>query len=89
MAVVVVCCAATVAGNNKLLQQGELDVVSQLSFNPQRAETIAFIGPHLTERLFLIANPATVPPLQQLSDLTKWLLSAQIAVLNGAYFGEA
>lgn len=73
----------------RLLQQGELDVISQLTFNPQRAETMAFIGPHLTERVLLIANPATVPPLQQLSDLTSWPLDVQVAVLNGAYFGEA
>lgn len=73
----------------RLLQQGELDVISQLTFNPQRAETMAFIGPHLTERVLLIANPATVPPLQQLSDLTSWPLNVQVAVLNGAYFGEA
>lgn len=73
----------------KLLQQGELDVISQLTYNPQRAESMAFIGPHLTERMWLIADPAKVPALQQLTDLTSWPLNVQIAVLNGAYFGEA
>lgn len=73
----------------KLLQQGELDVISQLTYNPQRAESMAFIGPHLTERMWLIADPTKVPALQQLTDLTSWPLNVQIAVLNGAYFGEA
>lgn len=72
----------------KLLEQGELDVVSQLSFNPQRAGHIAFIGPHLNERIWLIADPTQVPPVQQLADITRWPADKMVAVLNGSYFGE-
>jgi len=72
----------------RLLQQGELDVVSQLSFNTDRAKDIAFIGPHLTERLWLIADPTQVPPVQQLADLAHWPLDKMVALLNGGYFGE-
>lgn len=72
----------------KLLEQGDIDVVSQLTYNEERAKYIAFIGPHLEERVWLIADPSKVPPLRQLSDLTRWPATVSIAVLNGAYFGE-
>lgn len=73
----------------KLLQQGEVDVVSQLSYTPARAKDIAFIGPHHDERMWFIANPAAVPPLHQLADLARWPADMLVAVLNGGYFGEA
>jgi polar amino acid transport system substrate-binding protein len=73
----------------KLLEQGDLDVISQLTYNEERAKYIAFIGPHLEERVWLIADPSKVPPLHQLSDLIRWPATVSIAVLNGAYFGEA
>jgi ABC-type amino acid transport substrate-binding protein len=72
----------------KLLQQGEIDVISQLSYTRQRAQDIAFIGPHLEERIWLIADPTKVPPLRQLGDLPRWPITVSIAVLNGGYFGE-
>ena len=71
----------------KLLQQGEIDVISQLTYNQIRAKDIAFIGPHHQERMWLIADPAKVPPLRQLADLPQWPASLLIAVLNGGYFG--
>ncbi len=71
----------------KLLQQGEIDVVSQLTYNQTRAKAIAFIGPHHQERLWLIADPTKVPPLRQLADLPQWPASMVVAVLNGGYFG--
>jgi len=72
----------------KLLEQGDIDVISQLTYNQQRATYIAFIGPHLEERVWLIADPSKVPPLRQLSDLPRWPATVSIAVLNGGYFGE-
>ena len=72
----------------RLLQQGQLDVLSQLSFNAERSQEIAFIGPHLTERIWLIADPTQVPPVQQLADLAQWPLDKMVALLNGGYFGE-
>lgn len=72
----------------KLLQQGEIDVISQLTYTRQRAQDIAFIGPHLEERIWLIADPMKVPPLRQLRDLPRWPATISIAVLNGGYFGE-
>jgi len=71
----------------KLLQQGDIDVVSQLTYNQTRATEIAFIGPHHQERMWLIADPAQVPPLRRLADLPQWPAHLLIAVLNGGYFG--
>lgn len=72
----------------KLLQQGDIDVVSQLSYNQTRGEAIYFIGPHHQERMWLIADPAKLPKLQQLSDVREWPESTLLAMLNGGYFGE-
>lgn len=71
----------------KQLQQGEIDVISQLTYNDSRAKDIAFIGPHHLERMWLIADPAKLPPLHQLADLQQWPANLLIAVLNGGYFG--
>ncbi len=72
----------------KLLQQGDIDVISQLSYNQARGEDIYFIGPHHQERMWLIADPTKLPTLQQLSDVRQWPESTLLAMLNGGYFGE-
>lgn len=72
----------------KLMQQGQIDVISQLSYNAERGKDLYFIGPHHQERMWLIADPATQPALQQLADLRHWPASWLLAMLNGGYFGE-
>jgi ABC-type amino acid transport substrate-binding protein len=72
----------------KLMQQGEIEVISQLSYNPERGKDLYFIGPHHQERMWLIADPTTQPALQQLADLQHWPAGWLLAMLNGGYFGE-
>ncbi len=72
----------------KLMRQGQIDVISQLSYNAERGKDLYFIGPHHQERMWLIADPTTQPALQQLADLRHWPASWLLAMLNGGYFGE-
>lgn len=72
----------------KLLKQGEIEVISQLSYNSERAKDLYFIGPHHQERMWLIADPSTQPALRQLADLRHWPAGWLLAMLNGGYFGE-
>lgn len=72
----------------KLMQQGQLDVISQLSYNAERGQDLYFIGPHHQERIWLIADPTQQPPLRQLADIRHWPAGWLLATLNGGYFGE-
>ncbi len=72
----------------KLMQQGQIDVISQLSYHAERGKDLYFIGPHHQERMWLISDPTTQPALQQLADLRSWPTSWLLAMLNGGYFGE-
>lgn len=72
----------------KLMRQGQIDVISQLSYNAERGKDLYFIGPHHQERMWLIADPTTQPALQQLADLRHWPAPWLLAMLNGGYFGE-
>lgn len=71
----------------RLVQQGQIDVISQLSLNPERAKDLAFIGPHLQERMWFIADPALFPSLRTINDLAEQAPTSVIAVLNGGYYG--
>ena len=69
-------------------RQGQLDVLSHLSFSEQRKQQFAFIGPHHTEAIYLVGDPAALPASSQLSDLIDKVDYGRIAVLHGAYYGE-
>lgn len=69
-------------------EQGQLDVLSHLSFSEQRKQQFAFIGPHHTEAIYLVGDPAALPASSQLSDLIDKVDYGRIAVLHGAYYGE-
>lgn len=69
-------------------EQGQLDVLSHLSFSEQRKGQFAFIGPHHIEAIYLVGDPATLPASSQLSDLIDKVDYGRIAVLHGAYYGE-
>lgn len=70
------------------LKTGELAVVSQLTKTPSREQDFVFIGPHHTERIWLIGDPTLLPPVQSLQQLAGQLDYGRIAELNGAYYGE-
>ena len=72
----------------RLVEQGELDVLSHLSYNPQRSAQFAFIGPHHQENIYLVGLPSAFVGLTAMSELKQHGTSGIIALLNGAYYGE-
>lgn len=72
----------------RLIEQGELDVLSHLSYNEERSKTFAFIGPHQLEKIYLVGLPQAFSGLSSVSQLRKAGTSGIIALLNGAYYGE-
>ncbi len=70
------------------IDNGELDVISHLTFSNERLERFAFIGPHHLEQIFLVADPDTTPALSSVEQLTQDVDLNAIAMLNGAYYGE-
>lgn len=72
----------------QLSDAGELDILSHLSFNTERQQQFAFIGPHHLEAIYLIGDPKQLPALDQLQQLSETIDIGSIAVLHGAYYGE-
>ncbi|MBZ9610075.1 substrate-binding periplasmic protein [Rheinheimera maricola] len=72
----------------KLIEQGELDVLSHLSYNHERSEQFAFIGPHQQEIIYLVGVPQAFPGLTELAKLKQAGTAGVIALLNGAYYGD-
>ncbi|WP_397472278.1 substrate-binding periplasmic protein [Rheinheimera sp.] len=72
----------------RLIEQGELDVLSHLSYNDERSKSFAFIGPHQLEKIYLVGLPQAFSGLSSVSQLRKAGTSGIIALLNGAYYGE-
>ncbi len=72
----------------KLIEQGELDVLSHLSYNTERSQHFAFIGPHQQEVIYLVGKPQAFPGLTNLTELKRSGTSGIIALLNGAYYGD-
>lgn len=72
----------------KLMEQGQLDVVTHLTYNPERSRQFAFIGPHHQEVIYLVGIPQAFPGLTDLSELKRSGTPGIIALLNGAYYGD-
>lgn len=72
----------------KLIEQGELDVLSHLSYNTERSQQFAFIGPHQQEVIYLVGKTEAFPGLTSLTQLKHSGTSGIIALLNGAYYGD-
>lgn len=72
----------------QLTAQGQLDVISHLSFSEERKQNFIFIGPHHIERVVLLGNPQELPAIEHLTELAGWPEEIVIAVLNGAYYGQ-
>jgi polar amino acid transport system substrate-binding protein len=72
----------------RLIEQGELDVLSHLSYNAARSSQFAFIGPHQLEIIYLVGQADAFPGLTTLAKLKKSGTSGIIALLNGAYYGD-
>jgi polar amino acid transport system substrate-binding protein len=72
----------------RLIDQGKLDVVSHLTFSPERQQRFAFIGPHHLEHIYLVADPTAIPAVTSLEQLTQGVDLTAIAMLDGAYYGE-
>ena len=72
----------------QLSNQGELDVISQFSFNPARQAQFAFIGPHHIESIYLVGDPTQLPRQLNITGLSASTEVGTIAALHGAYYGE-
>lgn len=72
----------------KLIEQGELDVLSHLSYNAERSQQFAFIGPHQQEIIYLVGRIEAFPGLTNLTQLKRSGTTGIIALLNGAYYGD-
>ncbi|WP_240223032.1 substrate-binding periplasmic protein [Rheinheimera hassiensis] len=72
----------------KLIEQGELDVLSHLSYNAERSKQFAFIGPHQQETIYLVGLPRAFPGLTAVEQLQNSGTTGIIALLNGAYYGD-
>lgn len=72
----------------KLIEQGELDVLSHLSYNQERSANFAFIGPHVLEIIYLVGVPQAFSGLSDIRQLKQHGTSGIIALLNGAYYGD-
>ena len=72
----------------KLIEQGELDVLSHLSYNSERSAQFAFIGPHQQEIIYLVGIPQAFNGLTDITQLKRQGTSGIIALLNGAYYGD-
>lgn len=69
----------------QLLANGELDAMSNVSYNEQRAQFAYFIGPHLQEQIKLVTNLLPAPASNSLADLVND--QHLIAVMQGIYYG--
>lgn len=72
----------------KLMEQGQLDVVTHLTYNTERSRQFAFIGPHHQEVIYLVGKRQAFPNLTELSELKLSGTTGIIALLNGAYYGD-
>lgn len=72
----------------QMSEQGQLDVISHLSFTPERQARFAFIGPHHIESIYLVGDATQLPPVEQLAQLADTVDLGSIATLHGAYYGE-
>ncbi len=72
----------------KLVEQGQLDVLSHLSYNAERSQQFAFIGPHQQEVIYLVGKKEAFAGLTNLTQLKQSGTSSIIALLNGAYYGD-
>ncbi len=70
----------------QLLAAGELDAMSNVSYNEQRAEFAYFIGPHQQEQVMLVTNLRPAPLKTALADLVNG--HNLIAVMQGIYYGK-
>ena len=72
----------------KLIEQGELDVLSHLTYNTERSAQFAFIGPHQLESIYLVGSAEAFAGLTDISQLKRQGSTGIIALLNGAYYGD-
>lgn len=72
----------------KLIEQGELDVLSHLSYNAERSKQFAFIGPYQQESIYLVGLPRAFSGLTAVDQLQNSNTNGIIALLNGAYYGD-
>ena len=69
----------------QLLAAGELDAMSNVSYNEQRAQFAFFIGPHQQEQVKLVTNLHPAPSKTSLADLING--ENLIAAMQGIYYG--
>lgn len=69
----------------QLLASGELDAMSNVSYNEKRAQFAYFVGPHQQERVQLVTNLVPTPSKTSLTDLVTG--QNLIAAMQGIYYG--
>ena len=69
----------------KLLELGDVDLLSNFSLNPQRAEFAEFLGPHYIENAAFIARKNVSEEVDSASKLP--LFEGPIGITRGANFG--
>ena len=72
----------------RMIEKGELDLISHLTYSTERQQHFAFIGPHHLEQIYLVADPAAIPPLTSVEQLTQDVDLTAIAMLDGAFYGD-
>lgn len=72
----------------KLIEQGELDVLSHLSYNTERSRQFAFIGPHQQESIYLVGLASAFSGITGVEQLHDKNTAGIVALLNGAYYGD-
>lgn len=69
----------------RMLQKGQLDLMTNLSKTKDRELYLDFIGPHHIEKLMLLLSNAE-NPITRLEDISQ--LKGQIAILANGFYGE-
>lgn len=69
----------------RLLQNGELDLMTNLSKTKERERYLDFIGPHHIEKLILLLS-STENSITRLEGISQ--LKGQIAILANGFYGE-
>lgn len=70
----------------QLLASGDLDAMSNVSYNEQRAMFAYFIGPHQQEQIKLVTNLQPTPNETTLAELVNG--QNLIAAMQGIYYGK-
>lgn len=70
----------------KLLESGEIQLISHFTYTPERAEYAQFMGPHHIEKIAFIANNQVSKEVNEPGSLAKF--NGEIGLTRGDKYGE-